>query len=192
MNMNLLRWAAAPLGLAVSAAVVLGFSGAAFTDTQTNAGNSFAVHDSVALQLTDKNSAVATLPLFDTATEHLNGKAANGVLKPGDTISNEITVNYTGKHDAVVALTATGATGTGKELADDLLVTVKNGAGDVVGAAEQKLSALSVPVLWDITGNPATPTQSQKYVFTVKLASGTTQYDATLGSVGFAFTATGK
>lgn len=153
MNKNLLRWAAAPVGLTASAAVVLGFSSAAFTDTQTNAGNSFATHDSVALQLKDgANSALATLPLFDTANAHLNGKAADGVLKPGDTISNEITVNYTGKNDARVALTATGASAGG--LADDLLVTVKNVSTSTVVGTDQALSALSVPALWDATAAP--------------------------------------
>ncbi|MEU7905439.1 hypothetical protein [Actinoplanes sp. NPDC049118] len=190
MHKNLLRWAAAPVGLAASAAVVLGFSSAAFTDTQTNAGSSFATHDSVALQLKDgANSTLATLPLFDTANAHLNNKAADGVLKPDDTISNEITVNYTGKNNARVALTATGATAGG--LADDLLVTVRNATTTaVVGGIDQPLSALSVPALWDVTGNATT--QSQKYLVTVKLKSGTTKYDATLNGVGFAFTATAQ
>ncbi|MCU7731086.1 hypothetical protein ODJ79_45865 [Actinoplanes sp. KI2] len=52
-----------------------------------------------------------------------------GVLKPGDTITNTITVNYTGKNDATIALTAIRKTSTEtgfatNSLADDLLVTV--------------------------------------------------------------------
>ncbi|MET8149659.1 hypothetical protein ACIBSW_23705 [Actinoplanes sp. NPDC049668] len=189
MNKNILRWAAAPVGLTASAAVVLGFSSAAFTSTQTNADNSFATHDNVALQLTDgANSALATLPLFDADAAHLNGKAADGVLKPDDTISNSITVNYTGRDAARVALTSTGAS---SALADDLLVTVRNAdTSAVIGTADQPLSALNVPVLWDVAGSAGT--QSQKYLVTVKLDPTTTEYDATLNGVGFAFTATAR
>jgi hypothetical protein len=191
MNLkSLAKWSAAPIGLAVSAVVVLGYSSAAFSDTQTNANSTFATHDNVALALKDgADTTVATLPLFDTSNAHLNGKAADGVLLPGNVVTNDITVNYTGKNNANIRLAATGAPAGG--LADDLLVSVykADGTTPVVGE-DQKLSALSVPTLWDVTG--AASSQSQKFVVKVKLSPTTTKYNTTLNGVGFAFTADAK
>ena len=191
MNLKkLAKWSAAPIGLAVSAALVLGFSSAAFTDTQANSGSSFTTHDNVALVMKDgAGSANATTPLFDSSAAHLNGKAADGVLLPGNVLTNNITVSFTGKHNANIKLTATGAPVGG--LADDLLVTVYAADGTtVVGTANQKLSALSIPTLWNVTGGAQA--QTQKYVFNVKLAENTTKYDASVSGVGFAFTADAK
>jgi hypothetical protein len=184
------KWAAAPVGLAVSAVVVLGYSSAAFSDTQTNTGSTFATHDNVALALKDgANSTTATLPLFDTSAAHLNSKAADGTLLPNQVVTNDITVNYTGKNNANIKLAATGATaGT---LADDLLVSVYKADGTtLLGTADQKLSVLSVPTVWDVAGAPTV--QQQKFVIKVKLAGNTAKYDQTLNGVGFAFTADAK
>jgi hypothetical protein len=191
MNLkSLAKWSAAPVGLAVSAVAVLGFSSAAFSDTQTNSGSSFATHDNVTLALKDGGgTTTASLPLFDTSNAHLNGKGADGVLLPGNVITNDITVNYAGENNANIKLGATNATAGG--LADDLLVSVYKADGTtLVGAADQKLSALNVPTLWDVTGAQAP--QQQKFVVKVKLAPSTTKYDATVSNVGFTFTADAK
>ena len=191
MNLkSLAKWSAAPIGLAVSAVVVLGYSSAAFSDTQTNANSAFATHDNVALALKDgADTSVATLPLFDSSAAHLNGRSADGVLLPGNTVTNDITVNYTGKNNANIKLAATGAPAGG--LGDDLLVSVYKADGTtLVGTADQKLSALSVPTLWDVTGTASA--QSQKFVVKVKLSPTTTKYNTTLSGVGFAFTADAK
>jgi len=187
---SLAKWSAAPVGLAISAVVVLGYSSAAFSDTQTNANSSFATHDNVALALKDgADTTAATLPLFDTSTAHLNGKAADGVLLPGNTVTNDITVNYSGKNNANIKVSATGAPVGG--LADDLLVSVYKADGTtLVGTADQKLSALSIPTLWDVTG--AANSQSQKFVMKVKLSPTSTKYNTTLSGVGIAFTADAK
>src|SRR5215471_12748006 len=91
------KWGSVPMGIALSGALVLGFSHSAYTAQTTNAANTWST-GTVGL---DNN---LTLPMFDYTKNPANKGVKDPLLVPGQSISNTITVNYTGSVAASVRI----------------------------------------------------------------------------------------
>jgi hypothetical protein len=170
------KWAAIPVGIALSGALVLGFSNSAYTAQSSNAGNTWST-GSVGLT---KN---LTLPMFDYTANPANKAVKDPLLVPNQSVSNTITVNYTGNVAADVRIySALGADSGG--LAPYLKVKINDGAADIYTGTLAQLGAKN-NYATGITGWTPTGAASKTYTFTVTVDSA-----APAGTAGQAVNAT--
>jgi len=118
------KWAVIPVGIAVSGALVLGFSNSAFTASTTNSGNEWASGGGVSLTT---NNDVAHLPLFNYKTNTIMG-STNPYLFPNKVITSQIDVTYAGTGAADVRLFATNLGASTSSLSDHLHLNVQDEA----------------------------------------------------------------
>jgi len=116
---RLVKWAAIPAALVLSAGVIAQASYSAFSATTSNSGNSWAAGT---VALADDDSSTA---LFSTAN------AAN--LKPGSTGAKCIAVTSSGSLPSVVKLYATNATTT-NTLSSSITISIVQGTGGGFGS----------------------------------------------------------
>ncbi len=155
------KFAAVPVGLLTSGALILGFSSAAFTAQTTNEGNNWAAGS---VSLTDEYSN--KFRIFDA-------KNLDGALMPGEaTAWKYIAVDYVGTEKANVKLAVALPAGTG-DIAKYIDLTITNGYKTFYTGTLADLAAMpgGVDTLWQTKGTGSG--ESMTFNFHAKLAANT-------------------
>lgn len=177
------KWAALPIGLIVSGALVLGFSNAAFTAQTSNSGNNWST-GTVGL-----NNNL-TKAMFDATAAPANKGVADPLMYPGKTLTNTIQVNYSGTAPADVHLYATLGTDAGS-IAQYMNVTINDGTSNIYTGTLANLTSTKTDFASGISGWSPTASASKTYTFTVTMdptAPNTAQGKAIAGVSGTTFT----
>jgi hypothetical protein len=160
------RWAAIPVGVLVSGVLVLGFSNAAFTAKTQDGNNTWSTGT---VNLTNN----LTLPMFNYSSAPANKGSADPLMYPGKSLSNTITVNYSGTAPADVRIYSTLGADTGS-IAQYLNVTINDGTSNIFTGTLAQLGAKTTYAT-GVTGWTPTGTASKTYTFTVAMDPSTPQ-----------------
>jgi hypothetical protein len=156
------KWAAVPAGIVLSGALVLGFSNSAYNAQTSNSGNTWSTGS---VGITNNLS----LPMFDYTANPANKGTKDPLLVPGQSVTNTITVNYTGNVAADVRIYSTLGTDAGS-IAPNLKLKINDGATDIFTGTLADFGAKS-NYTNGVTGWSPTGPAAKTYTFTVTLDS---------------------